>query len=362
MAIPLADIKSILKRLGFTVAGASRMLTVTPPPWRTDVANPVDLYEEIARIHGYDALPTTLPKAQLNVITAPPIHHLAKRLRTLLVGAGYSEVLTHSLVGDALLAKAGTAVAPAVALANPLSEVHAKLRGDLATRHLEAVEANLRWRDTLRFFEVGRVFAGRRSPKQRPRESDRLLVTVASRQTSEGIFAELRGVFDLITERLRAAGPVTFRAIHDDRYAPGRGFLITVGSAELGLIAEYGRPSRFKAGTIGFLELDLAQLEALLPADWTVTPPPAFPPVKRDLSVFVPDGQTYAGLEQLVREAAGPLLAGVTTPVEFFKDGRRSLTIHLEFASGEHTLTDAEVGAVMAKVTARLAKHGFVAR
>lgn len=357
--VPLAKIRAALTRLGFGAAVRGQSLAVTPPYWRADVQTEADLVEEVARTIGYDKLPSTLPTARLAVPSRPPLAALRTKLRESLAGCGLTEILTHSLVGDDLLKKTGWSNADLVRMANPLSADHAYLRGSLGPRHLEAVADNLRWRDELGLFEIGTTFesTGRGKP---PREPSKLLVTLAGK-SPESRIEDARGALHAILDQLHLnEQSLSFATVEHKQFTTD--FHIRYRKTEIGGIAEYRYPQRFKAGAIAILSIDLGSLARILPDTWRVITPPTFPAVRRDLSLFLPDDVPYAELRELIRRTAGPLLRSVSDPEEFRKGRKRSLTVRLAFGAADRTLTDAEVGTAMTAVCAAVRQRGWKVR
>ncbi|MEX2043486.1 MAG: phenylalanine--tRNA ligase subunit beta [Patescibacteria group bacterium] len=362
MAIPAGEQKRILARLGFRASGSGSKWNVAVPYWRTDVRLPEDLYEELARQYGYDKVPETLPAGE-SAATKPADLVLADRLRDLLVGAGFTEVLTHSLVGPKLLERSGFPH-KLPEIANPLSDDFRYLRGSMGPRHLEAVQANLRWRDRVEFFEIGRVFEPVPAGKgvAAPNEQRKLLVTVGAKLRAE-TFEVLRGVWTLLAQRLGIPEVrIQYKAVEVGKFMPGRHFQIKAGGARVGWIADFRHPDRFKAGSVSMLSVNLDRLVAVLPDERRVTMPPTHPSVLRDLSVYLPERSSYAELERIVTKNGKPHLRSVGTPELFSHKGRRSITIPLEFRTDGRTLTDAEVNHLMANVEAAIKSHGWEVR
>ena len=355
-----AEAAAALKRLGFSV-GAGTKPVVTAPEHRVDIAAPVDLYEEVIRLRGFDSGPADLPVARLEVPVVPPVRKLGEHVSELLVGAGLTEIVTHSLAGEDLLNKAGDPDFPSmVRMANPLSADHAYLRDALVPRHLESVEANLRWRSTLKLFEIGRVFNQDAKPPRLPNERVHLLITLATKGTNDR-FSEARGVAELLAERLQLP-EVEYSAVPAVPHRKGASFAVSAGGQYLGYLAEYAHPARFKAGRIYLIEWSLNHLLSVLPAERGVRPLPRFPAVGRDLSVYAARNAEYGQLREVIRNAGKPLLAEVKNPREFDHHSRRSLAVALEFRSDTRTLTDAEVSQAMKKITAAVTKAGFEVR
>lgn len=360
MDISTAAARSALTRLGFTVTTRGQSLVVKPPYWRADVQTDADVVEEVARMIGYDKLPSTLPIARLTAPSRPPLTSFRKRLRQSLVESGLTEVLTHSLVGDDLLTRSGYSN-QLVRMANPLSADHAYLRGSLGPRHLEAVADNLRWRNSLELFELGTVFSPT-GPKLVPRETSRLLVTMASQGSAER-FGDVRGILSRLLSDLHIPeGEVAFEAVDCSKFAQGRHFRVTVRGTGIGCCGDYRYPQRFKAGNISMLSLNVAALVSVAADSWQVVTPPAFPAVRRDLSLYVPDEVAYAEIRTAVTKAAGPLLRSVGDPEEFRRQGKRSLTVKLSFGAPDRTLTDATANKAMTAVEAAVRQHGWKIR
>jgi phenylalanyl-tRNA synthetase beta chain len=354
--VKTAEAKRRLKRFGFTVTGSGDAITAAVPYWRPDVSHEADLAEEVARSVGYDTLPATLPRATLTPVELPPVRRLEQRVAEPIRAAGYSEVMTHSLVGADLLERTGFPT-KLVRMANPLSADHAYLRGNMGPRHLEAVAANLRWGDRVAVYELGHVFepAGR----QKVTEQRKLLVTLATKSKVD-VLGQLRGVLEALTSTLGFT-ELDFATVEVDKFVRGRHWQIAADGVRIGWIGEYAHPERFKAGRIGFLSLNLDYVQSALPTDRQIIAPSELPPAYRDLSVFVPDDSTYADLRRLVTRTVR-LPVTVSDPSEYIADGKRSLAVRLTFQAVDRTLTDKQVRAEMAELETALKAAGYTLR
>ncbi len=363
VTIPAAPARRILKALGFGVSGSGDAWRIAVPHWRTDVHEPVDLYEELIREYGYDRLPATLPSGSAGAATRPAAARLGDRIHALLWGAGFTEVLTHSLIGPKLLERSGfPATLPEIA--NPLSDDHRYLRGSLGPRHLESVQANLRWREEVRIFEIGRVFEPSEPAKEAaaPHEQRKLMVTVGAK-AHDASFEAVRGALTLLLDRLGVTRDrVRFKGVTVGKFVPGRHFQVWVGKVRIGWVAEFRFPDRFKAGSISMLSLNLDRLPQALPGQQRAEMPPAFPPVYRDLSVYLPEQVPFADLVRTIVQNGKPHLVSVGDPDLFVHRGRRSITVPLEFRAEGRTLTDGEVNRLMANIEAAVKSHGWEVR
>lgn len=349
-------IKRQLKQFGFTITGGGDRLAIVVPYWRPDVTHEADLAEEVARSLGYDKLPATLPESTLAPVVTPSSRQLEQRLAGLIRGAGYSEVMTHSLVGDDLLDRSGFP-SKLVKMANPLSADHAYLRGSMVPRHLESIAANLRWEDTVAFYEVGQVFEP--NGKKKVAQQRKLLATLATKSKGE-LLPQLRGLLEAMSEQL-GFDELNFPTVELEQFVKGRHWQIVADGVRIGWIGEYAHPQQFKAGQIGFLSLNLEYVANAVPSGRQVVSPNELPPAYRDISAFAPSGAAYADFKRLIQRAASQPVV-ISQPSEYEADGKRSLSVKLTFQATECTLTDTQVKGQMNAIEAALKAAGYELR
>jgi phenylalanyl-tRNA synthetase beta chain len=380
-----ADIDRILTGLGFGVESRSPgHFDVTVPSWRVDVTRDVDLVEEIARLVGYDRLPTTFP--ELTTVPAPPDRRLERDrlVRRIAAAGGFTESVTFSFIPrDRAAAFAGDA--GLVEILNPLSEQFAVLRPSLLPGLIESVAHNRRrGQDDVQLFELGTTFAGARADGA---AAERRALGLAwagsgSRLHWSGSpravdFFDMKGFVEALAHALGArvaCAPfdvpflVRGRAAridlvaHDDARRP-------IGYAGLlapALADAYGLPAQ---ADLYVAELDLDDMLDALTFDATaaVHSPPRHPAIVRDISIVVEDTLPAADVRGTIRAAAPATLVRVG---EFDRyqgkgvpDGRVSLSYRLTFQAADRTLTDAEVQRAMDEILAALARtHGAVQR
>jgi phenylalanyl-tRNA synthetase beta chain len=374
--LTVAQVRSVLERLGFECREEGRALVARPPEHRTDIRIPADLAEEVARLIGYDRIPTTAMAGPLPAASPQPMYALAERIRDLLVACGLQEVITYSLVGRRLLDKAsrasGESGAGSLGLANPLTPDQTLLRTSLLPSLLESVAGNLRPDEAgPRLFEVGRVYLPRDGDL--PHERETLGLAMAGprgrKRWGEPVgdldLFDLKGVVEELLERLQLSG-ARFERWRDDRvFHPGRAAAIEWAGTRLGVMGE-AHPAvarDFEVRVPVFLaELDLERVLPLVEGRLLeVRPPPRFPAVRRDLAVVVDEGVSTAELLEAIREAGAPLLASAE-PFDLFRGpgvppGRKSCAFSLVFRSPERTLTDAEVADVEARILEQVGRR-----
>ena len=372
-SVPDSEIERILAGLGFGIEPAAEGWVAAAPSARVDVSREEDLIEEVARHHGYDRLPTTLPA----LIDLPPARPpaLARHgvLRRVLTATGFSEAQTHAFI-EAKTAEPFAGGHAPVAIAHPLSEKFAALRPSLVPGLIDAVALNRnRGARDVRLFEIGSVFAEATGEQRRLA----LIWTGAavpehwgggSRQVD---LFDLKGVVMAVSRALEI--DVRFEPVSQTWLLPGRGAAATVGATLLGSVGQL-TPALAEArglpavDEIYVAEIDLDLVERLAPAgDRLVAPLPKYPAVTRDLAVIVGAAVPAAVLRATIRAAAPPLLVAIEEFDRYqgpaIPEGHVSLAFHLTFRSPDRTLVDAEVQQAMDGIVARLQReHDAVRR
>lgn len=374
VAVPAGEPERILNGLGFALEAGPEpgAFRAAIPSWRGDVSREEDLIEEVARHHGLDKVPATLPPAH-GAEGLRPAQVRLRVLREALAGAGLDEVITYAFVSDRA---AGAHVPPRVALRNPLSDEQGVLRTSLVVPGLLGVlQTNLRrGRRDAQVFEVGRVFLPGERPDTWPvREVQRLGLLLAGARQPAHWSAKARkadvydaiGLLQAVAQRLglpewdvRGEGPVP-GFLH-----PGQSAGVWSGGTHLGYVGRI-HPDQAAAWDLRdetvVAELDLEPLLAARHAV-RVRPLPRFPEVTRDLSVVVPGGMAARALEAAVRAAAGPLLRGVAIVDRYegppLVAGTVSLTVALTYQDPFRTLTGDEVQASVRTVIEALRAQG----
>ncbi len=365
--VPAEEVRGILERLGFGVTVAGGVLRAVVPSWRRDVARPEDLVEEVARIHGYDRVPATLPVGRVVPVKPPAGEKAEQSARAALESDGFSEAVTYSFVGRAEVARLRLCADDAhVCLKNPLSEEMEVMRPSLLPGLLRAAALNASRRvRRLRLYEVGTVFFPREggcacgtAVEEKPRLAGVLYGERESkgwyRGREESGFHDAKGAVEAVLSALRL--PAAFCEENAPYLAPGQSAAVLANDSFLGWVGtlhpEIGAALDLPAW-VGCFELDLGALGAAGMAVPRYRPLPRFPEVLRDLSLLVPREHRWEDVSRAVREAAADLAevrlfdlySGKGIPA-----GTRSLAFSLVFQSPERTLTDAEVDAQVAAI------------
>ncbi|KQZ59981.1 MULTISPECIES: phenylalanine--tRNA ligase subunit beta [unclassified Lysobacter] len=368
-----SDVERILQALGLTVANTAEGWSVIPPSRRFDLAIEEDLIEEIARIHGYDAIPTTLPGGAARLIAPSETQVESGVLRRQLAARDYLEAINYAFV-DADLLAAWQLSDGAVALANPLSAELGVMRTQLLPGLVAALARNAaRQQSRLRLFELGNVFATRAG--EAPLQTARIAAAACGDAGGEHWsgksrpvgFYDLKG--DLDSLAALAGARLEYRPSQPAWAHPGR-------SADVYRLDENGQARRL--GWIGQLhprlqraldldadvvafELDLAPLsQRAVPRAGTLS---RYPSVRRDLAFVVAEDAPWAAISASVQAAAGPSLRDLVLFDRYqgkgVETGFKSLAMGLILQDESRTLTDRDVEEVVIAVMAAIERdHG----
>ncbi len=386
-ALPTETVRSILSGLGFpTRWKPPGTYVVETPPWRTDIALPDDVVEEVCRIHGYDNLPSLGLSGPLPEPSVDRRLLVRESIRDALAASGCSEVITYAATSVAALdgVPAGPAGAPtgddALALLNPMSSQYARMRTSLRPGVLACYAANARGRaraaGPLRLFEAGKVFLPR--PGDLPRERTDVVLAIGGAHAASAHDAEPRpadlydakAVLDAVASALR----LPFDYAPAD---PPDGALLPGVSARVGVAQGAGKRRRVTpvgvvgqldpavaermgiAGAVFLAELDLDALAAIDPAPLRIGTLGRYPAVVEDLAIVVeadlPAARVAAILTRnaLVERAdLFDVYRGPQVP-----EGKKSLAYAVTYRSAERTLTDAEIARVRRGIVGQLQRE-----
>jgi len=352
--IPGEEIERILRGLGFQVIRADgEIWRVSVPSFRMDVSREVDLVEEVARHVGYDRLPS-------RVRTAPPrverdtTREKVMTISSLLVGLGYHEIITSSMVDPAESER--FSVSTPVVLANPLSQDASAMRTSAVPSMLRAIRWNLD-RDTndARLFELGKTY--NMSAKGVPEEHPVLTLGATGHRRpasvydseapldffdSKGDLETILGAFDIPAWDFEPSGPSYLEAGRAGRMRSQDVELAVFGMIRQDLAREYKLRQ-----AIWVAEVDFERLLNLPLRSRRFQPISKFPAVERDFSLVLPDELPYARLSSAIAGLALEELRGYY-PVDCFRGGtippqHYSLLLRVTFQSPTRTLTSEEV-------------------
>ncbi|MET0893015.1 MAG: phenylalanine--tRNA ligase subunit beta, partial [Pseudoxanthomonas sp.] len=363
-----ADVERILSALGMQVEANADGWQVVSPSRRFDIAIEEDLIEELARIHGYDRIPTTLPGGATRVAAPTETQVEASSVRRQMAARDYLETVNYAFVDQALLEQWG-ATERAVPLANPLSAELGVMRTRLLPGLVSALQRNVARQATrVRLFELGNVFAG--TADAAPAETQRIAAAIqgdAVREQWDGKsrqvdFHDLKG--DLDSLAAAAGARLDYRASSQPFGHPGRSADVFRDGQCIGWIGQL-HPRLQRAldldDEVIALEVDLAPLSArALPRAAELS---RFPSVRRDLAFVVAEEVSWGAVSATVREATGPLFRDLVLFDRYVgagvESGQKSLAMGLILQDNSRTLTDRDVEEVVTGVVAAMGRdHG----
>jgi len=371
------EVAWMLRRLGFgcqVLDGARPAVRVSVPSSRLDVRCVADLVEEVARMVGYDRLPSTLIAAEVPRQSRNLLLEFEERARDVLVGAGLTEIIAYSLTSVESVGKLTPgAPAPArenyVRVANPLTHEQEVMRQTFMNTTLEAVARNLRFVDRVAVFEIGRIYLpvdGQPLPEEPtilsialagPRE-DRSWLTANSPAMD---FYDLKGVVETLCTRLGVAN-AGFEPVPHATFRQGRAARLLVDGQEFGVLGEVhpavSAAFDMEGMAVYLAEIALERLQTVARATVAFTPISSMPVVKEDLAVVVPEEVPSDQVGRLIREAGGEILVDVVL-FDVYRGaqvgaGKKSLAFSLAFQSMTRTLTSEETARIRGRIVQRL--------
>ena len=367
----VTHVQGILTALGFGVTSASDgAMQVEIPYWRSDIAQEDDLVEEVARITGYDELPTTMLSTPVPHRSPQPERDTRERVRDLMVECGMQETISYSLTSAALLERTQPADAPRpLSVANPMSGEFEFLRTTLRSGILTTLAANRQQaRDGIRLFEMGRVYLPREADL--PLERETLVGVLAGPRSPESWlgggermdFFDAKGVVEMLMGRLRL--PCEFRPIEDSTFLPGRCAAVFARADMVGVIGEVHPRSleHFEVASeaVALFELDVDALARAVSTDPVRYRPIArYPGALRDLAVVLDAGVPAAQVQAIIERET---LVSRATLFDVYEGagveaGKRSLAYRVLFQAADRTLVGDEVSRAMAAIVASLERE-----
>jgi phenylalanyl-tRNA synthetase beta chain len=369
-----AEILRILRRLGFELIpepGEELEFTVQVPSWRLDVEREIDVIEEIARLHGYDKFPNTLP-AYVGAVVELPDAEKERKLRTSLLAMGYDETISSTFISHQDAEQFSSL--PVIELANPLSEEASVMRTSMVPGMLNMLAYNLnRGSDSIRLFEAGNVFE---AAGDRTVECKRICMGATGSALKAGVhqaaralaFFDLKGDVETLLAAFEHVG-LEYKSGAADYYHHGRSACAIMDGE---LVAQFGQiHPETAAGRKLKQEIFVAEvyLDHLLRRGLRAMryeALPRYPAVERDFSFIFDDSVAFAEMEKAVARPGLDELRSFV-PLEVFRGGailagKYSLLLRATFQSRERTLREDEVARWSGEIVRALESLGGTLR
>ncbi|HDG3531382.1 TPA: phenylalanine--tRNA ligase subunit beta [Staphylococcus aureus] len=369
------DIVTIFNQLGFDTEINDDVITVQVPSRRKDITIKEDLIEEVARIYGYDDIPSTLPVFEK--VTSGQLtdrQYKTRMVKEVLEGAGLDQAITYSLVSKEDATAFAMQQRQTIDLLMPMSEAHASLRQSLLPHLIEAASYNVaRKNKDVKLFEIGNVFFAN-GEGELPDQVEYLsgiltgdyVVNQWQGKKETVDFYLAKGVVDRVAEKLNLE--FSYRRADIDGLHPGRTAEILLENKVVGFIGEL-HPTLAADNDLKrtyVFELNFDALMSVSVGYINYQPIPRFPGMSRDIALEVNQNIPAADLLSTIHAHGGNILKDTLVfdvyQGEHLEKGKKSIAIRLNYLDTEETLTDERVSKVQAEIEAALIKQGAVIR
>ncbi|MCF0267981.1 phenylalanine--tRNA ligase subunit beta [Staphylococcus aureus] len=369
------DIVTIFNQLGFDTEINDDVITVQVPSRRKDITIKEDLIEEVARIYGYDDIPSTLPVFEK--VTSGQLtdrQYKTRMVKEVLEGAGLDQAITYSLVSKEDATAFAMQQRQTIDLLMPMSEAHASLRQSLLPHLIEAASYNVaRKNKDVKLFEIGNVFFAN-GEGELPDQVEYLsgiltgdyVVNQWQGKKETVDFYLAKGVVDRVSEKLNLE--FSYRRADIDGLHPGRTAEILLENKVVGFIGE-SHPTLAADNDLKrtyVFELNFDALMAVSVGYINYQPIPRFPGMSRDIALEVDQNIPAADLLSTIHAHGGNILKDTLVfdvyQGEHLEKGKKSIAIRLNYLDTEETLTDERVSKVQAEIEAALIEQGAVIR
>ncbi|ONH20758.1 phenylalanine--tRNA ligase subunit beta [Staphylococcus aureus] len=369
------DIVTIFNQLGFDTEINDDVITVQVPSRRKDITIKEDLIEEVARIYGYDDIPSTLPVFEK--VTSGQLtdrQYKTRMVKEVLEGAGLDQAITYSLVSKEDATAFSMQQRQTIDLLMPMSEAHASLRQSLLPHLIEAASYNVaRKNKDVKLFEIGNVFFAN-GEGELPDQVEYLsgiltgdyVVNQWQGKKETVDFYLAKGDVDRVSEKLNLE--FSYRRADIDGLHPGRTAEILLENKIVGFIGEL-HPTLAADNDLKrtyVFELNFDALMSVSVGYINYQPIPRFPGMSRDIALEVDQNIPAADLLSTIHAHGGNILKDTLVfdvyQGEHLEKGKKSIAIRLNYLDTEETLTDERVSKVQAEIEAALIEQGAVIR
>ncbi|AYG00989.1 phenylalanine--tRNA ligase subunit beta [Lactococcus allomyrinae] len=364
-ALSLDEVKKIFVQLGFSVEIAGETFTCEIPSRRWDISIEADLVEEVARIYGYDKLPSTLPVSQ-NAGELTAMQKFRRKVRTIVEAAGLDEVIGYSLVTP----EKATEFVGEIDTTNlmmPMTEDRMTLRVNMIPGLLDIINYNQNRKNAdVAIYEIGNIFLPSTAEDGRPTEVPNLAFAISGNVVDKTYaqvpvpvdFYYVKGIVENVLESYQNVSFVPFS--ENSAMHPGRTALVKIGERVIGFVGEihpaiakkYDIAETYVAG------LDLQVMLEELPAQTIFADIPKVQAVKRDIALLIDVEKTHADIISVITDSRVKTLMGAELfdiyQGEKLPLGKKSMAYSLIFQPADSSMTDEEIAAAVNKITKNL--------
>lgn len=357
--------KEILERIGFTVD--DKFITV--PTFRNDVEHLADIAEEIARFFGYENIPNC-PLAGIANGKLTERQQFENLINEVLLACGLSEIQTYSFTSakcfDKICLSAESAMRQCICISNPMGEDTGIMRTTCLPSMLEVIARNYKYRNPVAMlYEIATEYISRGNDVL-PFENQKIVIGMYGEESG---YTLIKGI---VEEVLNVAGIDAYEievCNNNTGYHPGRCAAITISGEDLAVLGEIHPQvqSNYEINTkIYAAEIDFEVLSKYKNLKRTYKPLPKYPAVDRDLSFACEKSIPVLRLQNIIAQAAGPLLESISL-FDIYEgsqitQGTKSLAFNIRLRSSERTLTDRDADEAMSNAVNALNKLGITLR
>jgi len=368
-AIEAKDVETILKSIGMTLKKETEnSYLVTPPTFRVDISREVDLIEEVVRLYGYDRVPVSLPEVSVTEMEIIPRLALEEKLRQLLAGSGFSQVINYSFTTPALAEGLGLPQQDErrnfVVIRNPLTEDQSVMRTTLVYGLLDTLKKNVNNASSnLKIFEIGRSFI-RQSTGELPEEKN-ILAGLISGKISEDLwgakvnvdFYDLKGSLENIFHDLKLTACKYVAETKEPFLHPGQSCGIYLDGQRIGCLGQVHPDviNRMDIKSIAYVfEINIDILCRYAVSGIRYKEISRFPAVMRDVAFVVDRGMEADKMLEIVLSQHEDLLENVGIfdiyAGKGLDEGTKSMGLRFSYRAPDRTLTDAEINTIHDKI------------
>ncbi len=373
MELSAADVTDIFERLGFEVKATGDDLVVTVPTRRGDIHIQADLIEEVARIYGYDNLPSTLPTTTMTTGGLNAEQQLIRDSRHILEGLGLTHAISYALTTEEKAKMFMMGESAQTDLSYPMSSDHTTLRMNLVSGLLDDIAYNkARKVDNVALYEQGRVFHKENADVVKPDEIEHLagamtgsLVDNSWNQPAKNVdFFQIKGIVNEYLETIGLNGEISYVA--NESYPemhPGRTADIFVHGHYVGFVGQVHPKiaKQFKINETYVFDLNLQTIIDLPKKEQSYELVSKYPSIKRDIAMLIDKDVENDSIVKVIEKRGGAYLVDVKLfdlyEGEHVPEDKKSLAYSLTFQNKHDTLVDDDVNNTMDKVQRNLEKE-----
>ncbi len=363
--IKLPAVSGMLHKLDFKISKIkANGLKVTPPTFRNDVKSDKDVIEEVARIYGYENIPTALPQIKATEIPENSQRRIRNKVRECLLAQGYSEMVTYAMTNRAALAKSNLGNVEAIKIKNPLTQDQEFMRPSVLPLLLSVAATNInRGNKDFKLFEIGKIYT-----KNGERDTLGIIaggVNIEDWRVTQKLvvdFYDIKGAVEAIACNL-GVGSVDLQDCQDPYFDNTQAAGIYVAGEKIGVIGKIDREVLdkwdIKQNSLYFVQVDFGEFyrQAQPPRKFKVLN--EYPAAVHDISLAVKDGILFRQVKDIARREGGEILTGIEFKEQYLGEklppGCRGVIFSLQYQSFKRTLTDEEIKFAQQKIIKALA-------